>query len=592
MRTQVSESFTSWDSGYYSDNASDSCEPEESDNIIYDKRRADFIKDKFPERMKPFSGYRFINNSSNDGHIVVVGLQDYHTKRFINNAITTHQTPPWTRSGYFLRMGKVEFQSEMKVAVLNISGKSIKGRSITSRVIGDHQIYHVEIVFKESVFTSCKFESILDIIATKCQCTTKSTGEMYKCPHVAALLRSMMIDRCPDKSLKPKFNDTNPADSYCLHDIIIPKRLCPPSTVFPTIDNAFKLPVNKILRYLDHPLANSAAILILGSCGIHWINPNAPLCKKEGHGKMTFTSELSKKSDNIEWKWSCSKCRSTKSITSDQVYVCTDFKVDKDVENEPEFSVTDGFGHAFAKTPALVLKFIITYFTGEKQTHIIAEKLGMNKAKVSKWTLHLRKIIGRINYHNQFVIGDNGSPAEFDGTHIGGTWKYYTGRVPDNWHKTIWFRIIERFITAKGRHRQITFVVSAESVKNCVPYLMKFIKKGTKLFADGCSFGKYPELQKVFEIAQVNHSLRIFSIRTKDMIALEIKHDNIVERSWVDSKTLKRIMFGISRHNKDKESWYSYAWEDDFIANFTTRKGKDVTQTFLEMTGKLPHKFS
>lgn len=173
-----------------------------------------------------------------------------------------------------------------------------------------------------------------------------------------------------------------------------------------------------------------------------------------------------------------------------------------------------------------------------------------------------------------------------DGSYFGKKWKYHKGPIPKQYQKIVWFRIIERDWTIKGRHRRYTFVVEAESVKCCLHLLIKHVKHGSLLMADGMGFGKNKILRKVFKVDQCNHSKgQYVKLGTEDFNSHTKVHDQTCEASFQYDKLFNSSRYGIGHRCNNIELMKTWMWESDWRNNHTSMRNLDVVQTFVEQIG-------
>lgn len=175
-----------------------------------------------------------------------------------------------------------------------------------------------------------------------------------------------------------------------------------------------------------------------------------------------------------------------------------------------------------------------------------------------------------------------------DGTYWGRVWKYHKGPIPKEYHRLIWFRIIERDWTPKGRHRRYTFVVPSESTASCLDLLIKYAKHGSLLMADGMGFGHNTELRTYFIVDQCCHVLgQYVKLGTEHFDSHTKVHDQTCEASFQYDKLLNKSRYGIGHRCNNQQSLISWMWESDWRNNHTSMETLDVIQTFVEQIGSV-----
>ena len=235
---------------------------------------------------------------------------------------------------------------------------------------------------------------------------------------------------------------------------------------------------------------------------------------------------------------------------------------------------------------ATFTKMLIYYMDPSPSIKAAALFCGIGLQLGYKWGLKIRELFGASRKFFHIELGDNGATLEMDGTHVQKKWKYHAMRMPKNWNSGhIWFRVIERDWTYKGRHRRLTCMVKSESVAECLPFIIANCRAGSNLMADGCGFGKSRRLNKLFKVGQCNHKQKLYvKPGTEHMNSHRKIHDNTVESSFQYDKILKSKSFGYG-HRNVSNLMLTWMWESDWRNNWTSMETTDCVQTFFEHVG-------
>ena len=237
----------------------------------------------------------------------------------------------------------------------------------------------------------------------------------------------------------------------------------------------------------------------------------------------------------------------------------------------------------YARGLGSFVEFLVYYFNPSTTIKAASEFMKLSSVTAYSWGLRIRQLCGATRKLFVIILGDNGSVIEFDGTYIGAKWKYHTGRIPNKWNNTCWFRMIERQWTSKGRHRRLTFMVKQESAACCGPLLHKYCRHGSQLMADGCAFGTNKKLNEVFKVDQCVHSRGEYvAPGTEHFDAHHKVHDNTAESSFQYDKMLKIRSFGVGQRCISNYMMKTWLWESDWRNNWTTMETTDCVQTFFE----------
>lgn len=231
-------------------------------------------------------------------------------------------------------------------------------------------------------------------------------------------------------------------------------------------------------------------------------------------------------------------------------------------------------------------KFCLLYFDTWSTIKTIDSQSEMCYNTAKKWATTIRVIIGQVRNRFPITLADKGSVIEMDATYYGKEWKHgKKGKQPVGYKTRIWFRMIERDWTPKGRHRRLSFIVRAESMNECVPLMEKHISahRQVKVFADGCAFGKCKKLDDMkdrFDVEQCSHSDEMWTkFGTKHLDAHNKVHDNTAEASFQYDKLLHKSHYGLDKHNLDTSRTHLNI--SDWRNNYTDMTSIDSMFTFV-----------
>jgi len=164
-------------------------------------------------------------------------------------------------------------------------------------------------------------------------------------------------------------------------------------------------------------------------------------------------------------------------------------------------------------------------------------------------------------------------------------------RKPTNWRKNCLFRIVERFWTEKGRHKQITYITRSENEEECLAILRKHVlDKKARILLDGCGVGRSIQIRSEYpNIDQCNHKRGLYVKPSSSLEDFASKvHDNTVENSFRHFRKQIRDKYGIKGYKggDNRDNLWNYIYETDWINNYTSNEARDLMKTFVEHMGK------
>jgi len=221
----------------------------------------------------------------------------------------------------------------------------------------------------------------------------------------------------------------------------------------------------------------------------------------------------------------------------------------------------------------------------------ISEKAGVHQRTTFRWRQNLFWLFKKVREEDVIQLGNTGSPIEFDGAYYAPKWNQAKNqRKPTNWKKNCLFRVIERFWTAKGRHKQVSYVTQSENEVECLEILRRHVPdKNTRIMLDGCGVGRSIKLRSEYpRIKQCNHKRGNYVKPSSLLEDFASKvHDNTAENSFLHFRRTIRKKFGFhagkgAEKGDNKQKLWNYIYETDWINNYTSNEVRDYMKTFVE----------
>jgi len=312
--------------------------------------------------------------------------------------------------------------------------------------------------------------------------------------------------------------------------------------------------------------ANNAMILILMTQNIIKCHQQCPVCK----GPMQWTMAV----QGCLWR-----CRKRHLVT------CSEYK---SVFFGCKF-FTDKYNIPWIRSTKIIHFFRYIYFRFDYKL----DYKGANKAKIfvktgRKYKYKLFDFLEFVRNDRLIILGGPLCPIEFDGCYYAPKWRPHKGqKKPRNYKKFCIFRIIERVFNKKGRHNQISYIVKAESINECLPLILRHVPdRRTQFFLDGCGLGRGDELRDIYtNVSQCNHKRGIYVKPSSVLEGWSCKtHDAQAENSYKKFRLCITRNYGLKSKSDavNYKALYYYILEDDFVNNYTNNTAGDYVQTILQ----------
>jgi len=235
---------------------------------------------------------------------------------------------------------------------------------------------------------------------------------------------------------------------WIVGNAVFPQDMLPES--FPGPANAFNCNDVDCRNWVNDDLSSNAWSLLLMVVGVIPCMQQCRFCKK--------AMKWRKPTVNEPGSWFCKTYKDApKDHPSEHGLSIT--------QNSPFFDSAPE--QVYNTNLGLFFRFLYTRFdVNEKHATSVC---GIDTKTGWRWRRNALHLFEEVRKQDLILLAETGSPIEFDGAYYAPKWNPSKHqRKPTNWKKNCLFRIVERYWTTKGRHKQITYITESENEKECL----------------------------------------------------------------------------------------------------------------------------